>query len=87
MSDAENPPTTEPIDPAARDGPSGSDFEPVSVFGDDATMDLRPGADSGEDPGDPKRGDTTPGDVASDGSDDVPRGATRGATQGGDEAS
>jgi len=46
-------------------------------------LDLRPGADSGADPGDAKRGDATPDGVASDGSDDV----TRGTRRDGDEAS
>ncbi|MDQ2054104.1 anaerobic glycerol-3-phosphate dehydrogenase subunit C [Halobellus sp. H-GB7] len=43
MSDAEPPATTEPIDPTRE---HETDFDPVSVFDGDETMDLRPGADN-----------------------------------------
>ncbi|WP_144902938.1 anaerobic glycerol-3-phosphate dehydrogenase subunit C [Halobellus captivus] len=48
MSDAENSPPTEPTERRAQPGESSFDsaFEPVSVFGDESTMDLRPGADN-----------------------------------------
>ncbi|WP_256289848.1 anaerobic glycerol-3-phosphate dehydrogenase subunit C [Halobellus inordinatus] len=43
MSDAESPATTEPTDPTRE---HETDFDPVSVFDGDETMDLRPGADN-----------------------------------------
>ena len=43
MSDAEPPATTEAIDPTRE---HETDFDPVSVFEGDETMDLRPGADN-----------------------------------------
>ncbi|WP_256545236.1 anaerobic glycerol-3-phosphate dehydrogenase subunit C [Halobellus inordinatus] len=43
MSDAEPPATTEPTDPTRE---HETDFDPVSVFDGDETMDLRPGADN-----------------------------------------
>jgi len=44
MSDSADTPTDEQFEPTEPN--TGEDFEPVQVFPDDGTMDLRPGADS-----------------------------------------